>query len=73
MKVNLGSLKTIAMSNEVFFNIRDNRFSQDRLIPLELAFKLGRDHTYRLYVMIRWLHPDETWNPQFVLGSTLDW
>lgn len=73
MKTNLRSLSAISIYNEVFFNIKENRFDQNRLVPLELSFKIGREHVYRLYVMIRWLRPESTWNPQFILGSTLNW
>jgi hypothetical protein len=73
MKVDYRSLRSITASNEFFYNLTLKKWDQIRLIPLELNFKVGKDHTYKLFVMIRWLRPNESWDPQFVLGSTIDW
>lgn len=73
MTVNYRSLKSISVHNEVFYNVVLERWNQIRFVPLELNFALGKEHTYSLFFMIRWLRPDQSWDPQFVLGSTLDW
>ncbi|CRX38722.1 DUF2490 domain-containing protein [Estrella lausannensis] len=66
-------LKSVALSNEIFYNITINKVDEYRLIPLDLAFPLQKDHRYKLYTMIRWRDSPTGWHPQFILGSTLDW
>lgn len=73
LKVDIGALKSISIHNEIFYSLTRERFDQDRFVPLEMSFKVWKDHTYRLFFMIRWLRPLDAWEPQFVLGSTLDW
>lgn len=73
MNVNYKSLISIGIRNEIFYNFNTQKFDQDRFVPLELSFRMKGNHVFRLYFMIRWLKPDQSWNPQFVLGSTLDW
>lgn len=66
-------MKTLSISNEVFYNISINKVDEYRLIPLEAAFPIEKKHSYKLYAMIRWRDSSTGWNPQFVLGSTLNW
>jgi hypothetical protein len=73
MAVNYRSLKSISFHNEVFYNVTLEKWSQIRLVPLELNFEVGQEHTYSVFAMIRWLRPGQTWDPQLVLGTTLDW
>lgn len=69
---NCGKLKQISCSDEVFYHFKNNRFTQNRFIPLELLFELNSKSSFSLFLMIRNHLSSQRWHRSFVLGTEFD-
>lgn len=64
-----GHLKSVQCSDEVFYHFVNNRFSQNRFVPIQLNFAANDDLTIGVYLMIRNFESSLQWHRSLVLGS----
>lgn len=69
---NLGPLRTIYASNEIFYDLDQHDLNQNRLIPFGLGFKLHEKVGLNLYYMIQSVKPGRAssdWNHLHIVGT----
>lgn len=66
---NAGRLKAYSFYNEVFYDISTSRFTQDRLYPIQLTYKLSDRVDFEAFFMIRFFLHEDAWKKSAVLGT----
>jgi len=66
-----GKLVAVKWGDEVYYDFDTTKFTQNRLIPLELTFALSPHTTVDLFFMIRnfFSFSSHKWYRSFVVGS----
>lgn len=65
------TLQAIRIYNELFYNFERQKFAQNRFVPIELSFKLGKSLTVDTFVMIRNFLNSDRWFRSIVFGGNL--
>lgn len=68
---NWGKLTSFRMSDEVFYDFAANKFTQNRLIPMQLSFALSKHTSLDVFFMIRRVFSFglNQWYGSYILGS----
>jgi hypothetical protein len=68
---NYGSLTSVNMYEEIFYDFDTNQFNQNRFTPIELSFIFNREMTLNLFLMLRDFYnsSSERWYRSIVLGT----
>ncbi len=71
---NCGALRAISCSDEIFIDLNNKLFTQNRFIPVELMIALSSTRTMNLFFLVRNIQSISTlkWHRSFVLGSEFD-
>jgi len=68
---NCGRLTGYSAWDEVFYNFDRKKFTQNRLVPLNLTFKIREDLKVDLFLMMRIFFSNSQWNRSYVIGTKL--
>lgn len=70
---NCGRLTSIHLYDEVFYDFKTHRFTQNRFVPLELSFALNQKTHLEVFFMVRNYYSlsSDRWYRSLVLGSAL--
>lgn len=69
---NCGPLFAWRVSDEVFYSFASLLFTQNRFIPMELAFRATDDLEIDLFFMVRDFISSSKWRRSFVLGTNFE-
>lgn len=69
---NRGALKFFSADNEIFYDINNHYFTQDRLCPVKLTFELSKETSVDVFFMFRFFHHDTMWHKDAVFGTQLN-
>lgn len=68
---NAGSLKSLSMYNEIFYNISTNRFTQERVCPCQLTLAISDKMELDIFLLVRFFTTDDIWQKSAVIGTQL--
>lgn len=68
-----GPLMNVGMGTELFYNYETDRLCENRLIPLNFCFKLGKQAKLSLYVMAqsKRFGNKDSWDTAYVFGQSV--
>lgn len=67
----IGPLTRLFISNEFLADLHRGEWTENRLVPLGLTFKLGKNTDLDLFYLVFSTHPQKKWNHESVLGTYL--
>ncbi len=67
-----GALKSFSVENELFYDVNNHFFMQDRLCPIKLKFELSKNVDMDLFFFVRFFHHDTLWHKSVVFGTQLN-
>jgi hypothetical protein len=66
-----GPLESVFANNEFFYDYRAHRYTENRLVPVGLNFRVNPRAGFRAYYMVRSVRGPARWSHTHVLGTQL--
>ena len=68
-RLDWGPLRAAYSNNEFFYDYEQNRYNENRLIPIGLDFKTGTKSSISLFYMIQSVRRPTTWDDNHIFGT----